>query len=149
MSKILIPYYEEAKGYIPEVSKQLGAEHQIKSISLVAAEKTSDKNINDIVASIDWADIIVVMIFPGIEAFTCINRVISHAERSGKQIIGVYVGEASQDNLPQGLKNFGQGCVSLDEEISIKQMLGNPSEIIWQDSDGNTLVLEEMDRFTC
>lgn len=149
MSKIFIPYYNEAKAYIPEVSKQLGDGHITKSISLDAVENTPDKSIGDIVPTIDWADIIVVMIYPGLEEYVCINRIISHAERSGKQIIGIYIEKTSPDSLPDGLKNFGQGCVALGDLDSIYQMIDNPSEVIWQDSEGNPFEFEAMDRSTC
>lgn len=97
--------------------------------------------------AIDWAGKVVVLIGKETYKSEWVNWEIEYAIKKNYKIIGVFLPGEKDAELPDALKDFGDGCVGWNSD-RIDQALTS-DDPIWEDSNGNPFAPNNTNRATC
>ncbi len=97
--------------------------------------------------AIDWAGTMVVLLSNRTHESEWVDWEIEYAMKHNKRIIGVFLPGEINAELPEPLKEIGDGCVSWNADKIDKAI---KDEIqIWEDADGNSFSPNSPNRTTC
>jgi len=152
MINLFIAHYGKDEEYIPKLKGLLkGRNYNIRDSSITESEPNSAHN-HDYIKSllrpkIDWAGTVLVLISPETHKRDWVNWEIEYAFKHGdKRIVGVYLQGATDADLPERLKDYGDACVAWNSD---KLSAAIEGDNIWYDSSGNLRPSEGTSRSTC
>ncbi|MNC21073.1 hypothetical protein D3C81_1598730 [compost metagenome] len=148
---IFIPHYGKDEEHIPRLIKMLESKNYVvRDSSIVETEPNNAKNIEYIKSllrpKINWAGTIIVLIGPKTHERDWVNWEIEHAFENNKRIVGVFIQGATDSDLPDNFKDYGDACVAWNSD---KLEAAIEGENIWHDSTGNDRSNDGTGRVTC
>lgn len=149
---VFIPHYGKDEEYIPKLKDLLkGKNYDVRDSSIVETDPNNAKDPDYIKTllrpKIDWAGTILVLIGPKTHERDWVNWEIEYAFKHGdKRIIGVYMQGATDADIPDKLKEYGDACVAWNSD---KLSAAIEGENIWHDATGNPRPSEGSNRSTC
>jgi hypothetical protein len=148
---IFIPHYGKDEEHIPKLKKLIESKGYNISDSSIVETKPNNASNPDYIKSllrpkIDWAGTIIVLIGPKTHERDWVNWEIDYANKKDKRIVGVYIQGATDADLPENFKDYGDACVAWNSESLIAAIEGDN---IWHDSAGNNRPIDGSGRITC
>jgi hypothetical protein len=150
---IFVSHYHGDAKYIEELKTMIGKNGTDARDSSIYKEKEKNNAHNpDYIKSlirpqIDWAGTVVVLVGPKTSDSDWVNWEIEFAAEHGKKIIGVFLENATDADLPDALINYGDTLVNWNAEQVEKAING---ESMWLDPTGNPRTTPiEITRITC
>jgi hypothetical protein len=150
---VFISHYGGDEEYIEGLKKLISknGDYEIRDSSIVESEPNKAKDTeyikSIILKKIDWAGKIIVLIGPKTHERDWVNWEIEQAAKRGdKSIIGVFLQGATDADIPEALKKYGNACVAWNSDKIISAIEGEP---IWIDSQGNIRPNNGLDRISC
>lgn len=135
---IFISHSGRDEKYIEEFKAKIGKNFEIRDSSIVETEPNNANNKEYIKyrilqPRIDWAGTMVVLIGKDTKNRDYVNWEIDYAGRCGKTIIGVYLPGATENDVPEGVNNFGDSLVPWNSQ-DINNVLSGEKE--WKNPNG-------------
>lgn len=135
---IFISHYGGDEKYIEPFKKQVGSGINVYDSSIVETEPNRANNehyikYNILAPKIDWAGTVVVLIGPETKNRNYVNWEIEYAVRHDKRLVGVYLPNATADDIPESLKKYGDSLVTWDKNKMINALSGGTE---WQTPSG-------------
>lgn len=136
---IFISHYGGDEKYITKFKKLIGSGIDVRDSSIVETEPNRAKNEDYIkyhilAPQIDWAGVVIVLIGKETRFRDYVNWEIEYANRKGKRLVGVFLPGADDDDVPEGLKKYGDALVPWDEQKMIGAINGDTE---WETSSGS------------
>ncbi len=135
---IFISHYGGDEKYIEKFKSMIDSHFMIRDSSIVETEPNNATNEHYIKykilqPKIDWAGTMVVLIGKETKNREYVNWEIEYAIRHDKTIIGVYLPGATEKDVPEGVKKYGDSLVSWDAN-NINNALSGGTE--WETPSG-------------
>ncbi|MGA7675282.1 MAG: hypothetical protein WCA78_09590 [Rhizomicrobium sp.] len=93
------------------------------------------------------ADVIVVLICKEAAKNPIVGKIIELAVKLGKRVVGVWAEDASEEDLPEGLRRHGEASVTFKTTPLKQCILGEKPE--WQNPDGSPQGKKKTPRHHC
>ncbi|MEK3698067.1 TIR domain-containing protein [Paenibacillus sp. FSL R10-2199] len=148
---VFIPHYGKDEEHIPKLKKLIESKgYSVSDSSIVETNPNNATNTEYIKTllrpKIDRAGTVLVLIGPKTHERDWVNWEIDYAFRHGKRIVGVFIQGATDADLPESFKDYGDACVAWNSDKLIAAIEG---EDIWHDSTGNDRPIDGSGRVTC
>ena len=95
---------------------------------------------------IKWAGCVVVLIGPKTASREWVDWEINYAEKQGKRIIGIFLQDAKDSDVPNALENYGSALVGWNSSKIADAIEG---EDLWIKADGTERPENYISRSTC
>ena len=135
---IFISHYGGDEKYIEPFKHAIGSKIHAYDSSVVETEPNNATNEHYIkygvlAPKIDWAGTVVVLIGKETKNRDYVNWEIEYAIRKGKQLIGVYLPGADENDVPEALEKYGDSLVAWDKNKMINALNGGTE---WETPEG-------------
>lgn len=133
---IFVSHYHSDSKYIEDLKNMLKKRNeQVRDSSIYESKSKNKANNEDYIRSlirpqIEWAGKVIVLIGQSTSQSDWVNWEIEHAARKGKQIIGVYLEQNKDFEIPRALKEYGDALVDWNAKDIIAALHG---ESLWND----------------
>ena len=135
---IFISHYGGDEKYVELFKSQIGNNIRVRDGSIVETEPNNATNESYIkykilAPQIEWAGTVVVLIGSQTKYRDYVNWEIDYAIKHDKRIVGVYLPNSKEDDIPENLKKYGDALVTWDATKITSAIAGNTE---WETPSG-------------
>jgi hypothetical protein len=154
IKNVFISHVHEDDAVLPELKGLLERRgYQIRDASIDSSKPNEAKDPNYIKSKIlapriDWAGVVIVLISPETHTSEYVNWEIEYAAKQGKKIVGVFVRDGMDSDIPEAFELYGDGdACGWNGESVVEAIEGGPRE--WVNGEGKVRPAQPMTRYKC
>lgn len=154
IKNVFISHVHEDDALLPEL-KELLARHgyEIRDSSIDSSKPNDAKNVEYIKSQIlapriQWASTVIVLISPETHTSEYVNWEIEYAAKQGKKIVGVFVRNGKDSDLPDALTMYGDATICGWNGESLIAAIEEPPRP-WENASGEVRPAQPVARYKC
>jgi hypothetical protein len=151
--KVFISHIHEDDDQVGSMTALLAEHgHEVSDSSVTKDEPNAAKSPNYIkygilAPRIQWAEVLVVLVSPGMRESIYVDWEIEYAKQLGKRIVGVWAQGGSEDDVPDALDRYADAVVGWQGQRIQDAIEGKIDN--WEKSDGDLRPVRDIARHNC